>query len=72
VVFEYRLDELKNVITLRVACISTWGIWQRRGMAQTCTSFVKMTDVWAVAVLGPMQIVSGNSSLHAGRTNQIS
>jgi len=31
VVFEYRLDELKNIIDLRVVLILAWRIWLRTG-----------------------------------------
>ena len=43
VVFEYRLDELKNIIDLRVVFTSTWRIWLRTGY-DTNLDFVRKYD----------------------------
>jgi hypothetical protein len=43
VVFEYRLDELKNIIDLRVVFISIWRMWMRTGY-DTNLDFVRKND----------------------------
>ena len=41
--FEYRLDELKNIIDLRVVFTSAWRIWLRTGY-DTNLDFVRKDD----------------------------